>query len=147
MVQTIHICGEISERKRRDIGERPYSPGPKRPPGRVFGTSTRHPRHAVKSAAAFLSGGEISERFWRDIGEMGVTLGLEVEIPPACGAYLPRRGWTSRIVGRAESLLAKPSSRMTLAAEFVGRLHGRRWWSTPRGGRPDLGGEVGAFTL
>jgi hypothetical protein len=25
---------------------------------------------------------------------------LEVEIPPACGAYLPRRGWTSRIVGR-----------------------------------------------
>jgi hypothetical protein len=75
MVQTIHICGEISERKRRDIGERPYSPGPKRPPGRVFGTSTRHPSHAIKSAAAFLSGGEISERFWRDIGEMGVTLG------------------------------------------------------------------------
>jgi hypothetical protein len=87
------VCGSLVHRGggvhgpdhphlRRDIGEKTeryrrvaHSPGPKRPPGRVFGTSTRHPSHAVKSAAAFLSGGEISERFWRDIGEMGVTLG------------------------------------------------------------------------
>jgi hypothetical protein len=106
----------------------------------IQATRSRAPRRSCPVGRFRRDFGEISER-WVSHSD------LEVEIPPACGAYLPRRGWTSRIVGRAESLLAKPSSRMTLAAEFVGRLHGRRWWSTPRGGRPDLGGEVGAFTL